>query len=325
LLRHALAFLFPAIAVFGVSGSINGQAQASPTSFVAYQQQAVNPLRPSNVPDEYVITPFGYFHPSCVQKLVKGERLLADGRIQHADGSIEKNVAVCNYPRYTPNGMPGAQGAAVSPEVNGWIENANITTGSPYQAYGAIVATWTVPPEPSADDGQWIFFFPGFEDINNTQSILQPVLQWSPHQWAMASWNCCLNNITTESPVISVNAGDRVYGSITSTCPAGTVSCATWNVLSVDLTTGESTMLVNTPSNGQVFNWAFGGVMEPYYIVSCEDYPPNRHIVFDRVTVFDEYLHPITDPLWSEAANSTQQPQCRYTVKAERDELTLHY
>ena len=87
------------------------------------------------------------------------------------------------------------------------------------------------------------------------------------------------------------------------------------NVLSLDSSTGESTTLSNTPSEGQVLNWAFGGVLEPYYIVACDDFPPDRRTVFDNVTVFDENLHPIADPKWSETFNSTVQPQCGYGVK----------
>jgi hypothetical protein len=33
-----------------------------------------------------------------------------------------------------------------------------------------MVAQWTVPASPSADNGQVLFYFPGLEDIYNTQS-----------------------------------------------------------------------------------------------------------------------------------------------------------
>jgi hypothetical protein len=134
-----------------------------------------------------------------------------------------------------------------------------------------------------------------------------------------------LSNIVTESPVVNVSPGDLIYGSITSTCPVGTVSCASWDVLAVDLFTGDSTILSNTPSEGQVFNWAFGGVLEPYFVISCDDYPPNRRVKFDRVTVFDEYLRPIREPIWTDTFNSTAQPQCDYGVKAARDDVRLQY
>jgi hypothetical protein len=285
-----------------------------------------------------VITPFGYFHPSCVQSLAKGERQMADGRVQHADGSVDQKAATCGYPHYTRTGVSVNAGqanttasqsstttATTTPEISGWLEAASIVTGSPAQSYGALIANWTVPPQPSADDGQVLFFFPGFEDINNTQTILQPVLQWSHGQWAIASWNCCLNGITAESPVVNVSPGDKIYGSITNTCPRGTLSCATWNVLSLDLSTGESTTLGDTPSAGQVFNWAFGGVLEPYYVVTCEDFPRDRRISFDDITVFDENLQQVRLSDWSESSNSQATPQCNYKVKGTHDKVTLEY
>ena len=57
--------------------------------------------------------------------------------------------------------------------------------------------------------------------------------------------------------------------------------------------TGGSTTLGGTPSNGQVFNWAFGGVLEAYYVNSCDDYPSDRQHTFEQVTVFNQNLHPL--------------------------------
>jgi len=324
-MRHTQNMLVGVIAVGIIVpvGSAFGQSGASTLSAPQHH--------PANVPNEYVITPFGYFHQSCVQRLEKGERLLPNGRVQHADGRVEENAATCNYMHYTPNGVPVVRGTSLppnsltAPEVNGWIENASITTSSESKSYGALVATWTVPPHPVANDGQWLFFFPGFEDIGNTSSILQPVLQWYQHQWAIASWNCCLNDIATESPVVNVSPGDLIYGSITSNCPGGTLSCAAWNVLSLDMSTGQSTTLSNTPSEGQVFNWAFGGVLEPYYVISCNDYPSNGKILFENITVFDQRLHPIAPPKWRETANTTQTPQCGYDAKASGNQVKLTY
>jgi hypothetical protein len=305
----------------GQSTSTGGSQQPAPGNI-----SAAGPNRPAKVPQGYVITPFGYFHPSCVQSLAKGESLLPDGRVQHADGTANTSVAVCSYPRYTPAGDPvGEAAATASPEISGWVENANVTTGSATTSYGALLAVWTVPPQPLENDGQTLFFFPGLEDINGVQSILQPVMRWYGWKWDIESWNCCLNNIITESPVVDVAPGDLIYGSITNTCRPGTLSCSTWNVLSVDLSTGKSTTLGSTPSDGQVFNWAFGGVMEPYYIVSCKDYPPNHQLTFGFVTVFDQHLHPISDPRWSVSTNTTGTPQCHYDVTPKPGEITLDY
>lgn len=298
---------------------------------------AAGPNRPASVPDGYVVTPFGYFHASCVQSLAKGEQILPDHRIEHADGSVEESAAVCTYAHYTASGklMRGnsasqsavesnTASSSASPEINGWIESASITTNAP-TSYASLIARWTVPPQPRADDGQVLFYFPGLEDINNTQSILQPVLTFSAGQWYLQSWNCCLSGIAVNSPAVNVSPGDRIYGSATNTCGAGALTCATWNVLSLDMTTGESTELADTPSDGQVFNWAFGGVMEPYYVVSCDDFPPDRSVSFDDVTVFSEGLRPVHDAKWARSVNTTATPQCDFDVKSDPTKITLSY
>jgi hypothetical protein len=314
-------------------------AHAQTAEQVTNQPPVAGPRRPANVPEDYVVTPAGYFHASCVRSLARGERLLTDGRVQHADGSIDQNATTCAYPRYTAAGVPVSPGTAnkstpqpssaapTKPEISGWLEDAYITTNSPTRSYGALVARWTVPPQPSSDDGQVLYFFPGFEDIDGVQSILQPVLGWFQGQWTIASWNCCLNGIVTNSPQVNVSPGDRIYGSITSTCPAGTLTCNTWNVLSLDLSTGESTTLGDTPSDGQTFNWAFGAVFEPYYIVSCDDFPSNSRISFDKITVFNEYLKPLPDEKWVVSAFTGNPPECGYAAVQGLygHEVSLHY
>src|SRR5271163_2969158 len=92
------------------------------TAFVAFlavlsgQGSAVSSVagstRPSNVPKEYVATPFGFFHPSCTRSLAKGERILSDKRVQHADGTVEENALACSYPHYTPSGVAINAGSA---------------------------------------------------------------------------------------------------------------------------------------------------------------------------------------------------------------------
>jgi hypothetical protein len=68
----------------------------------------------------------------------------------------------------------------------------------------------------------------------------------------------------------------------------------------------------------------FAGVLEPYYVITCDDYPPNRQITFDNET-FNEYLHPITNPKCGGSANTAQTPQCNYGVKAIPHAVTLRY
>jgi hypothetical protein len=277
-----------------------------------------------------VITPFGYFHPSCVREIKQGETLLGDGRIRFADGTEEANAPFCNFPRYTATGEllldPGPLYIKWS-----WIEAGQVSTSS--SSYGKLKATWTVPPTPKTNDGQTLFFFPGFMDIDNTQLIIQPVLGWNDGQsgvgpWNIASWNCCPSGTANYSTPVTVNSGDKILGTIKSTCKQGNESCPTWDITTKDVTTDKSTTLSNTPSEGQTFNWAQSGVLEVYAISKCSDYPPNRSIKFSNVALYDYDFKRITNPGWSPeywVQKGVTTPWCSYDAKAAPTSVVLTY
>ena len=288
--------------------------------------------RPLEVPAEYVITPFGYFHPSCVLMLAEGETLLADGRVQHADGTVDTTAPACNYPHYTPTGslaadIGDASGGGVL-VINGWLEYISTTTT---ESYGKITATWPVPPAPTSNDGQTLFFFPGFEDYSNVISIVQPVMQFGPsaagggNWWAMSSWNCCISGDAWYSPLLDVSSGDTILGTIAPNCKPGNNYCKTWNVVSEDKTTGKKTTLAKTPADGQVWNWAFGAVTEDYGVVQCSDFPTNTGLTF-TVHLFDQNRTRIADPGWQGTkAPPGTQPKCKYGVKVTKVKETVKY
>jgi len=285
--------------------------------------------RPATVPAEFVITPFGYFHPSCVLQLAEGNILLADGRVQHSNGTIEA-APRCQYPHYTSGGIAvpaDAKAGEVSPPIiSGWLESVSATTTG---AYSKLSSSWVVPPEPTTDNGQLLYFFPGFEDINNVISILQPVMQWGvgfagggPY-WTAASWNCCVNGDTFHSPLINLNVGDKIVGTISSTCgPAH--DCPTWNVVTKDQTTGEKTTLARTRAHGQVWTWVFGAVAEPYGVVECTDFPDNSGLTF-TVHVYDENGD-VTIPGWQgDRWIRNPNPRCSYGTTFTNNRATVKY
>jgi hypothetical protein len=294
--------------------------------------QAAASTRPPQVPENYVITPFGYFHPSCVQHVAEGETLLQDGRIQHADGRVDTIAPVCDYPRYSPQGAlltsGNMAGTGTPPTTNGWVESLSAITGT---SYGRLTATWRTPPLPSANNGQTLFFFPGFEDINHVISIVQPVLQFGPsgagggNYWAAASWNCCISGVADYSTLIRVSSGDSILGWIGSTCAPGGISCPTWNVVTQDRTTGAKTTLSKTPSDGQVWNWAFGAVMEVYNVVQCTNYPRNKGVTFS-VRLYDQNLVQISNPGWTEnPAGPGITPNCSFGLNSTASQETVNY
>jgi len=288
----------------------------------------------SIVPPGYVITPFGYFHPSCVRAIGTGEKLLADGAIQHADGSIVHSP-ICVYSHYT------ARGEAVKPNqatpqkkptdsfasINGWVEDSELVTTS---SYSELKANWPVPAAPSNNDQQVVYFFPGLEDNNDVQSILQPVLGWdafSDSVWTIASWNCCQDGNVNYSTPQTVNSGDLIDGSIQSNCAAGTASCQSWNVVTKDATTGVSSTLSKTSGYGQTFNWAFGGVLEVYSVTSCGDYPADGGVGFSNIALYDVNKKLISNAnlLQWQPDLLIQQGTCNYNVNVTPSVTSLTY
>jgi len=295
----------------------------------AQAQKQAGANRPSAVPAEYVITPFGYFHPSCVRGVANGDTVLADGRVEHRDGTVEADAPVCSYPHYTARGEMVSAGAfGVDPEtiVHSWIEDGSATTST---AYGKLNATWPVPSAPTTFDGQTVYLFPGLVDYNTDQTIIQPVLGWNSffgQVWSIASWNCCPSGTANYSSPVQVNTGDTIYGLIKSTCKAGAQSCSKWNITTKDKTTKKSTTLAKTPSEGQTFNWAQSGALEVYEIVQCSDYPPENATTFSKVALFDYNFQKISNPGWSFTDYySGLDPQCNYGGQVSATKVTLDY
>jgi hypothetical protein len=294
--------------------------------FLLGDQAKAGPKHPAGVPDDFVITPFGYFHPSCVRHLEKGETLLAGGRvIRHADGTFE-NLPACNYPHYDSRGKKEARvaSAAEAPTIShAYVETAFVSTTA--SSYGELSASCIVPPAPLSYDEQQLYFFPGFESATSPESIIQPVLGWNGGPWTIASWNCCPAGTANESTELDVNTGDTILGTIQSTCGPGTPSCATWNVTTEDVTTGQSTVLGDTPSEGQTFNLAFAGVLEVYNVVQCTDYPPNGSLTYFNVALYDDNFNLISNPGWLQTVDIADTPQCEYGVPIAATQVTLDY
>jgi hypothetical protein len=160
-------------------------------------------------------------------------------------------------------------------------------------------------------------------------SIIQPVLGWNSDfnaAWGIASWNCCDQGTTWESTPVSVSSGDTIQGTTESACKAGTLTCHTWNITTADVTSGKSTILSNSPYEGQTFNWAFAGALEVYNIDQCSDYPPNSSLTFSDVKLYDYNFVLISNPGWTiENDYSGLTPQCNYGGQAAATAVTLDY
>jgi hypothetical protein len=311
------------------------------TLFVAVlttAQAPAGPRRPAAVPADFVITPFGYFHPSCVNHLAKGDVLQIDqNAIQHANG-ISTAIPVCPYPHYTSDGDAITEDAPTANPLTIGHSHVEYVTTTTTSAYGEMLERFLVPPPPINNDGQTLYFYFGLQDdgSNDVLTVLQPVLGWNADfgsAWGIASWNCCVNGATNESTPLQVNSGDEILGEIENTCgppPNDKKSCPSWNVYTVDDTieflSGGSygTSLLATSSYGQTFNWAFGAVMEVYNIVQCEDYPASARLSFYELYLYNYKFAQIDNPKWTTTVTSGLSPSCLYGG-GPRTQLTLDF
>jgi hypothetical protein len=293
--------------------------------------------RPASVPSGFVITPFGYFHSSCVHRLAEKDVLHSDRQlIQHPNGTSTQ-MPTCAHPHYTTYGeaVSGDKRGPLTPSTiptisHAWIESASVTTsfltvgvgggsGSPsavWPFFGTLSAEWSVPYTPASHDGQTLFYFPGLEDGPGSV-ILQPVLGWNADfasAWGIASWHCCPGGITVEATPQQVSPGDSIYGVMG--CASGTTtSCTSWNISACDMQNGRCSQMLGTSSLGAIFVWAFAGALEVYNVVQCSDFPSNGLISFHDIQLVNNLGQLIASPNWSaNPAPSTLTPQCFYRV-----------
>jgi hypothetical protein len=127
--------------------------------------------RPATVPADYVLTPFGYFHPSCVNHLAEGDVVRENLKVIERKKGTTQSL-VCDYPRFEADGTklvgdlrPVGDGKSQPPFIgHSWIEYASIHDVVDYEE---VYSQWTVPPTPASNDGQTLYFFNGLEDITD--------------------------------------------------------------------------------------------------------------------------------------------------------------
>lgn len=299
------------------------------------------PSMPHGVPGDYVVTPNGFFHPSCVHRIESDETLHADGRVVREDGS-ERRTTPCAYPHYAADGtrlardavppLPAATAQVPPPVINGWVAYGHYFLPQA-NAAGYIRADMSVPDPPTVRAGQTDYFFPGLEDAENVVTIVQPVLGWNAFNdngWTIASWNCCLNGETWNSDPVTVQPGVTLEGTVRGTSCHEAV-CDDWTIVTRDVTNDQETTL-NTSGYGQVFDWVFGAVLEAYGVTQCGHLPATGTEEFSHI--FVRATRPSSNgagtarqPWQTTVVAST--PNCGYAVtphpNADSPQITIEY
>ncbi len=272
--------------------------------------------RPAQVPSEFMVTPHGYFHPSCVVELDDDDRVGDSGEVIRGSGE-KRTLGPCRHSRYDKHGRIVVQREATAktppPTVNGWVASISSTSVGPVKS---ISATWNVPRAPKVAGAQTLYFFPGLEPSATGDAILQPVLAWNGFndgRWTVASWNCCKDANALHSKPKAVSPGETITGSVVgSSCNAQGV-CAAWKIRTAS-SRGASTIL-DTTAHGEVLDWEFAGAFEAYGVDSCSQYPSDGRVAFTSVTV-RQTSGAATRPAWV-AMDYGTSPACLTSVASD--------
>ncbi|MGA3198200.1 MAG: hypothetical protein ABSD89_02215 [Halobacteriota archaeon] len=247
---------------------------------------------PKDIANDVVLTPGGWRARFLVH-LIEPDHVLRveDGLLQKRDPS---GRVVAEFGQIQPSQteeplMPisvALKPWEVSALGSGWIEYAfwNNNTGTPVSHFEV---TLTVPPAPSAQEGQTIFLFNG---IQNSTMIYQPALQWGVSAagggkyWSVASWYAGRQGQAFYSTPVPVNPGDVLAGliRITTRNPTGTFDylCQFSGIANADLP------VQNVPE----LTWCCV-TLEAYGLTSCLQYP-KVCTVFQGINVQTGTTHP---------------------------------
>ncbi len=319
-MRASMLHPLAAVGTLGLITSIFGCNE--PTS-VARQMATGNPSEAlTKIQDDYVATPAGWYHRSCVHQIEDGARVGKGGLVRRKNGTTYQ-IPKCLYRRYPT--QPGTQPS--SPADTGWIEWADIFQ-PPGSWFQQLNASWTVPTVPLAPYSSEVYFsFPGLE--SNT-FIIQPVIQFGVsgagggNFWGTASWHCDSGSNCIHSSLIHVAAGDAMYGTVAaSNCANG--NCV-WTITAQDVTTGQRSIL--TVTDTQDYRVAVGGAVEVRGgggrgISSCDQYPING-VFYSGLSVLDQNGTQ-QSPSWFGTIQSGTDPSCNFDTTFTTSSVSLYH
>jgi hypothetical protein len=287
----------------------DGSADDSIDEVVAAQVAPLGRNHPSTVPGDFLLTPMGYFHPSCIRSAA--ERALAA-------------ATPCAYPHFDKSGRAIGDAAATSdggphlgPLFRGgnWITNANATVSGVGRANRIrITGDVRVPAAPAFAGGQTLYIFNGLEPSANGSEILQPVLGWSGGRWTMQNWDCCVGGSVFNDGAVAVKPGDLINQSVAGSTNSG--FNIAWN------RNGGRFKVFTVDGNNQVYDWAFAAVLEAYDIDRCDQYPNDGATTFTNVAVTVNGA--ARNPAWHAAAPRLS-PDCATNTTFGGGTFALHY
>ena len=247
------------------------------------------------IPLDYVSTPGGWTHPSCIHEVPNGATVEENGDVL-LNGTLVAHYEPCVYaPIRTfpsastaPNASetPAPQGVSQGPaSYGGWIENTaqSAPTGQTFsEVYGRMV----VPNNPT-QNGSTLYYFNGIQStLDGNCGILQPVLQWgvSPagggNYWSIGAW-WWSNTNQYHSGLTTVYTGDHLELELWQ---FGQANNKQWGAWIYDDT--RSTYQSIGPATTCRFDWSAPAVLEvdsAHQITNCNQISRNLVDIYSIV------------------------------------------
>jgi hypothetical protein len=245
------------------------------------------------IPDEYVLTPFGYRHNSCVHGVTSGSAIIETNQgITVNDGGREYSISKCAAPTY---------GALPS----GWAVYEMFQSTQGVTSYNG---SWTTPGAPKDAAVQTLFTFTGLQNAflagqpTDTISIIQPVLQWGASAagggkyWSIASWYVGNQGTVVYSTLKQVANGAQIDGiMVLNSNKTWTISASTGSI---------SSAITVSPGASELYAFV---TLEVYSVTKCGDYPTGT-IPYTNLAV--DVAGQSTTPSWT----PTVTPGCGENV-----------
>ncbi len=233
---------------------------------------------------EYVKTPFGRAHPSCMHRIAEGELVDGDGVVRVGERVVGR-LPSCDY-------APEIGAAKAQPDVSGthWITDAYIDApkrGS-YQMFNYASSRVQVPSTPDLDDGQVFYAFPAFMPADYSY-LLQPVLQygsdhagggsyWSLSSWAIISTSTPRQVLYTEK--LPVSSGDSVVLQLQVTHEIKVLGVTRYRVR-ITASTASASRKLEVNVAPAALRRLYLGASEMWNNTSCDHFP--SYLSFDTL------------------------------------------
>lgn len=264
--------------------------------------------RPASVPGDFIVTPEGYFHPSCVHEIGKGEVLESAVSVAREDGS-RRQLEQCAYVSFNRAGkMRKAEGhdSFQAKLQDGWQVFASLMMpGNGSMGYQTV--QWTVPNNPTVDQGQTLYYFSGAEQ---NVTVMKSVLGWNQlgvQGWSLASWNCCEQGSIFYSTPMKTVAGTPLQGKIYFDAQLNRYHV---QMFSNPFSPMQQVTELTTRNYSEPLNYVLGAVVEHYGVASCQALPPDGSLAFWYIDIRDANDGQVVTPL----AATYQSSPCGYAL-----------